>query len=281
MTTAEHVQLPVNGEEQLLVRARSGDRAALEDLIRLYQGRVYRFGMKMCGNAEDARDVVQDTFLSVAKSIGNFRGEGALATWLYKIARSFCTKKRRRSKFAPEKTEPIEEPGRQAIEPADSRLSPEHEIARRELELALNKAIAGLPPAFREVFLLRDLEGLSTEQTAQVLGLQVATVKTRLHRARLAVRKALAPLLGLEESSQGPRTQCPDVALLLSRYLEGELSPSVCAEMERHLDACGRCRDTCASLKQVLALCRSSPEPEVPAELQETIRRRIAELVSR
>ncbi len=259
-------------EPSLIERARSGDRDALEALLLRYQDKVYAYGMRMCRHPSDAEDIAQDTLLTAAKAIADFRGEGAFRNWLYRIAHSFCVKKRRRRKFAPEREESLhEEPERlQNFEAVGS--GPDEELARRELAVALNQAIVALPKPFREVFLLRDVEGLSTEDTAQVLGLRVATVKTRLHRARLAIRKALAPLLDARHAATPPPAGCPDVALLLSRYLEGDLSPRICERMEQHLERCPYCRGTCDTLRQLLALCKGLPTTHVPPNLQQKLR---------
>lgn len=257
--------------EDLVAAARAGDRAALEQLLARYQGHIWRFGLKMCGHPHDAEEVLQETMLAVARSIRSFRGEASLSTWLFKIARSFCIKQRRRHK-APEAGDDGEQPrdgeglGSDALAAGSD---PEEALASRQLERALQQAIAHLPAKYREVFLLRDVEGLSAQETAEILGLQVATVKTRLHRARAQVRALLAPWLGEEEPA--PAATCPEIARVFSRHLEGELSPQLCAEMERHLAACPRCRSTCDALKRMLAVCRKLPTPEVPESLQRSI----------
>ena len=93
---------PVPSDDDLLEAARTGDKLALEALLEKHQADVYRFGMKMCRNPEDAKDVLQDTLLAMARGVRDFRGSSSLSTWLYTIARSYCIKKRRRSKSAPE-----------------------------------------------------------------------------------------------------------------------------------------------------------------------------------
>jgi RNA polymerase sigma-70 factor (ECF subfamily) len=113
------------------------------------------------------------------------------------------------------------------------------------------------------------VEGLSAVEVAEVTGLGVEAVKSRLHRARLQVRERLAPLLG---RIPVPGSACPDVLSLFSRHLEDQIDPGTCAEMERHLAACPRCRRACDSLKHVLSLCRRSVVPEVPSDLQESVR---------
>ncbi len=267
--------MPEETEERLLERARGGDREALEQLLERHEKQIYRFGLEMCRDPEDARDVLQDTLLTVARGVRDFRGASSLSTWLYAIARSFCIKKRRRSQFAPTSERSLEsEAMPEARRLADEGRSPDEAVAGKEIGRVLQRAIAGLEPPYREVLVLRDVEGLSAPEVAEVLGVSIQAVKSRLHRARLAVRSQVAPLLGipLAEAPAAPGS-CPDVLMLLSKHLEGEISAEVCAEMEHHLEGCERCRDACDSLKQTLALCRTStPAVEVPAAVQATVK---------
>ncbi|HEX2657767.1 MAG TPA: sigma-70 family RNA polymerase sigma factor, partial [Polyangia bacterium] len=255
---------PSPSDDQLLTAARAGDRQALEALLERHQAQAYRFGMKMCRDPEDAKDVLQETLLAMARGIRDFRGASSLSTWLYTIARSFCIKKRRRrTPFAdghvPDQPHaPVF--GGQPGAPLDEAL------AGKRVTAALEAAIAQLDPMYREVLLLRDVEGLTAPEVAQVLALTPQAVKSRLHRARLSVREKVAPLLGLETDVPAASGTCPDVLTMFSRHLEGEISADRCAEMERHLDACARCRMNCDSLRRTLALCRpAGPTAEVPA----------------
>jgi RNA polymerase sigma-70 factor (ECF subfamily) len=268
-------------DQELLEAARAGDRAALDQLLTRHQSRVYRFGLKMCRDSEDAKDVLQDTLLAVARNVKDFRGASSVSTWLYTIARSFCIKKRRRSKFAPEQEEPLDlGPEGEASRIADPGRGPDESLAGRQIESALERAIGELEPMYREVLLLRDVEGLTAPEVAEVMGLTVEAVKSRLHRARLAVREKVAPLLGVPEAAAPLASTCPDVVALFSRHLEGEISTDVCAEMERHLAACPRCRAKCDSLQRTLVLCRSSPAPEVPRPVQQSVRDALRRLLS-
>jgi RNA polymerase sigma-70 factor, ECF subfamily len=261
-------------DDRLLERARAGDSTALERLLARHQGRVYRFGMKMCGNPEDAKDVLQETLLAMARGVRDFRGASSVSTWLYTIARSFCIKKRRRSQFAPAHEHSLEtDARREAASLPDTGQRPDEAASTRQLERALEGAIGALEPASREVLLLRDVEGLSAPEVAEVLGLGVQAVKSRLHRARLAVRERVAPLLGIPDATSQPASSCPDVLDLFSRHLEGEVSAEVCAAMERHLEDCGRCRGACDSLKRTLGLCRTAGIPAgVPAPVQAAVK---------
>ncbi len=261
-------------DNELLTAARGGDRGALEALLLRYQAKVYRFGMKMCRDPEDAKDVLQDTLLTMARTVRDFRGASSLSTWLYTIARSFCIKKRRRAQSAAAATDRAHEAVlASAPHPGPT---PEQDIENRQLEAVLAQAIASLAPMYREVLVLRDLEGLTAPQVAEVLGLTVDAVKSRLHRARLTVRESLAPLLGIRDAALPARDRrCPDVLRLFSRHLEGEISADVCAEMQRHLEGCPRCREACASLQRTLDLCRTAPAPQVPESIQEAVRQNL------
>jgi RNA polymerase sigma-70 factor, ECF subfamily len=261
-------------EAGLLAAARQGDRAALGELLARHQHRVFGFGMKMCGDPEDAKDVAQDTLLAMARTVRDFRGDATLSTWLYTVARSFCIKKRRRSKGAPAMHEPLDQTAQERSgEPA---ATPEQALLGREARDAVAAALDTLPPEAREVLVLRDLEGLSAAEVATVTGLSVAAVKSRLHRARAALREALRGLVGGEAAAPAPAS-CPDVLTLLSRKLEEEISPAVCAEMEEHVAGCPHCKDLCDSLRRTLALCKALPTPEVPAHVQESLRKAIAD----
>lgn len=250
--------------------ARAGDSAALARLLDRHQGQIYRFGLRMCRDTEDARDVLQDTLLAFARGVREFRGGSALSTWLFTVARSFCIKKRRKRRGAPGDLQPLDAAARQVPAPGHAA---DDAIASKEVEQALERAIAALEPNYREVLLLRDVEGLTAAEVAKVTGVSVQAVKSRLHRARLAVRQQLAPVLQTPATVAAAPGSCPDVLSLFSRHLEGEISAGVCGEMERHLEGCAKCRDACDSLKRTLTLCRAAgPSVPVPATVQDSVR---------
>jgi RNA polymerase sigma-70 factor (ECF subfamily) len=227
----------------------------------------------MCGNVEDAGDVTQESLISMARSLRDFRGDSSVSSWLYTIARRFCIKKRRRGKFAPDREDSLDAPETAAAQRlADPAPDPEQTATNRQLATALTRAIDALDPPQREVLVLRDVEGLSAPEVAKVLGISVDAVKSRLHRARVAVRQELAPVLGRPAIETPPGSTCPDVLTLFSRHLEGELDPAMCATMEAHLGQCSHCRHACESLKRILAVCRQLPTPDVPAPIAASIR---------
>jgi RNA polymerase sigma-70 factor (ECF subfamily) len=264
-------------DDDLLASARQGDDRALEALLIRYQPHLYRFGLRMCGNEDDAGEVAQESLISMARSLRDFRGDASVSTWLYTIARRFCIKKRRRSKFAPVREESLDAPDVDAARRvADPAPSPEQSASNRELQQALTRAIDTLDLTQREVLVLRDVEGLSAPEVARVLGISVDAVKSRLHRARAAVRRELAPMVGRDDQEPARDRACPDVVTLFSRHLDGDLDPATCAEMETHLARCGNCRSICESLKHTLAICRQLPTPHVPAAIAASIRAGIA-----
>lgn len=261
----------LDDDQDLLERARSGQADALEKLLERHQAQIYRFGMKMCGDPEDAKDVLQDTLLSAARNVRDFRGSSSISTWLYAVARSFCVKKRRKSKFAPKEVALSLEGA--AEHSADPGKTPDESLASKQVEQALEDAVRTLEPMYREVLLLRDVEGLTAAEVARVTGASVQAVKSRLHRARLSVRAHVAPLLGIPTDLPAAAGTCPDVLALFSSHLEGQISAEVCAEMERHIEACPRCKGACDSLKRTLSLCHTAlPAAPIPAAVQAAVK---------
>ncbi|HEY3253726.1 MAG TPA: sigma-70 family RNA polymerase sigma factor [Polyangiaceae bacterium] len=266
-------------DQDLLDRARSGQADALEKLLERHQAQIYRFGMKMCRDPEDAKDVLQDTLLSVARNVRDFRGSSSISTWLYSVARSFCLKKRRRSKFAPkELASPLDGAAEHVADPARGA---DETMASKQVEQALEAAIGALEPMYREVLLLRDVEGLTAPEVARVTGVSVQAVKSRLHRARLSVRAHIAPLLGIPTDLPAAAGTCPDVLALFSSHLEGEISPEICAEMEKHIETCPRCKGACDSLKRSLSLCHAAAiAPQIPANVQASVKVALRDFLS-
>jgi RNA polymerase sigma-70 factor (ECF subfamily) len=269
-------------DDELVAAARSGDAAAVEALVLRYQPLLYRFGLRMCGNVEDAGDVVQESLMSMARSLRDFRGDASVSSWLYTIARRFCINKRRRSKFAPAREESLDAPETDAaLRLADPAPNPEQTAFNAELATALARAIDALDPPRREVLVLRDVEGLPALEVARVLGISVDAVKSRLHRARVAIRQELAPVLGTPAVEAPRASMCSDVLTLFSEHLEGDIDSGTCATLEAHLEQCDRCRTACDSLKRTLAICQRQPAPEVPASVAASIRAAIRTVLER
>jgi len=265
-------------ESSLIEAARRGDRAALSRLLESHQQRVFGFGVKMCGDVEDAKEVAQDTLLSLVRNMRDFRGDASISTWLYTVARSFCIKRRRRTKGAPAHHETLDNAALETTPDAAPAPTPEQMLLGREAREAVATALDKLEPDGREVIVLRDIEGLSASEVAEVTGISVAAVKSRLHRARAALRESLIGLIGGAPAIPVPAS-CPDVLTMLSRKLEDEISPDVCAQMEAHVDGCPHCKSLCDSLKKTLAVCSALPTPSVPVQVQESLRKAVAQAI--
>jgi RNA polymerase sigma-70 factor (ECF subfamily) len=258
-------------DEQLITRAVEGDRAAMDELLAKYEGQIYRFGLRMCGSEEDARDVLQETLLAAFKGVKGFRGQANLSTWLFTVARSFCIKARRRHVGEPAATESLDTPKVRSL--PEGSPSPDQAAHAKEIGRALHSAVQALTPEHREVILLKDVEGLSAEETAAVLGESVAGVKSRLHRARMALRETLTTLMGTEGAG-GPGP-CPALAEELSSYATENIDQATCARIEAHMARCPRCVAACETLKKTVSLCRRMPGTEVPPSVQSAVRQAV------
>ncbi len=195
--TASHNRKKVTDQDTELIEAiNAGHSDRFPELLQRYEQKLYNFGLRMCGDAQDAEDLVQDTFLNVFRYLKSFRFETKFKNWLYRVATSTCIKKRRKSKFAPEHEISLDdfipaESDHVAQQVPDWARLPLEQLLNEELAVQLKQAILSLPEAYRLVVVLRDLEGFSTAETAQILNLQPTNVKVRLHRARLFLRDKL------------------------------------------------------------------------------------------
>ena len=170
----------------LLARLRTGDTRAFEELVTTYQHRLFGVALRMLGSRAEAEEIAQETFLRAHRALGEFRGEARLGTWLYAIASRLCLNRlaaAARRHEAPDETALQQQPA----EGGDAAAV----LEQRELQAALHDAVAALPEERRIVVVLRDLEGLAYEEIAEVLGLPLNTVRSRLHRARLDLKAKL------------------------------------------------------------------------------------------
>jgi len=175
-----------------------GDGAVVFDrLYRDHVDRIYRFAQRLCGQVEDAQDLVQDTFLNAYRGLEGFRGDAQVSTWLYRIAARACLRLRRKRKGEPARELSLEEfiptsEGEFRLQLPTDGLSPEEALENKELKRALHQAIQKLPNKYRVVLVLRDMEGLTAKEVGTIMGLNERAVKSRLHRARLFVRRELS-----------------------------------------------------------------------------------------
>ncbi len=174
----------------------AGDRAEFARLVDMYSSPVYRLGLKMLGDPQDAEDVLQNTFLNALTHLENFEGRSSIATWLYRIAanEALMVIRRKKPEVSLEGSDSDTE-NAEALKPtqfADWSVLPEDELLSGEGKIVLDHAIQNLPESLRIVFILRDIEGLSIKETADTLNLSETNVKTRLLRARMALRESLS-----------------------------------------------------------------------------------------
>jgi RNA polymerase sigma-70 factor (ECF subfamily) len=178
----------------LVAALKTGDQRAFAELVERHSGTVYNLALRMMGNPQEAEEVMQETFISAFRSLDRFEGRSQLGTWLYRIAYNAALMRLRKRQVP---TSSIDEPligedgeelPRQLI---DWDSLPDDIALNRELRAELDKAVSALPATLRSVFVLRDIEGLSTAEVAETLGLTETNVKVRLHRARLALREEL------------------------------------------------------------------------------------------
>ncbi len=179
-------------DEDLVRRSGGGDRRAFELLVARHEGSLYRFTLRSCRGGREAEDALQDGLLAAWRGAPGFRGESAARTWLFQVVVNACHRRHRRRAGERGDPEPLEAA---AAVPQDGP-GPEERAGARELGRALDRALAALPAEAREVLLLRDVEGLSGADTAAALGLGLAAMKSRLHRARLELKAHVEGILG-------------------------------------------------------------------------------------
>jgi RNA polymerase sigma-70 factor (ECF subfamily) len=195
---------PVGGitDEALVERARAKDEAAFEELVNRYQNKLYRLAMRFVRNESDAQEILQDAFLSAWRNLPSFEGRAQFGSWMYRVtvnaALMLLRSRNRHPEVTVDDVEPtvlndaVAESGQTVRANADWSQRPDDQLQSSEMRAHIQTSVEALPDGLRTVFLLRDVEELSTEDTAEMLGLSVPAVKTRLHRARLALREAIA-----------------------------------------------------------------------------------------
>jgi RNA polymerase sigma-70 factor, ECF subfamily len=188
---------PVATDEELVARARGKDFAAFEQLLDRYEDKIFRLAYRFVRNETEAKEILQDTFLSLWRKLDTFKGDAQFSSWLYRVAANTALMRLRAHKRHPEvSTEDLplgflDSYGHLPVAGENWAKRPDDELQSEELRRHIQAAADELPEIYRTVFLIRDVEGLSTEETAEVLQISVPTVKTRLHRARLALRETI------------------------------------------------------------------------------------------
>ncbi len=275
--------------EQVIQLIQRKDPKSLEEALALLQGTVFSFSMKVCGQRQDAEDTMQEVLLKSVPNLPKFDNPKALMVWLYKVAKTRCLMSRRKSKFAPKEDLSLEElvpDGRELQKLSGSPDgTPETSLLRRENAKRLREAVQRLPAEYRLILVLHDMEELSDGDVAEITGFRLGTIRVRLHRARLFVRKELAkqdqhrmqhkmaePSREVQLSAQPRQRHCKEMFAELSNYLDDELDDSLCEELEKHMDGCEPCKAFLSSLEKSIQQCRmapnESPDPRVAARLR-------------
>ena len=269
--------------ERALAILRENRPGALDRALAALQDTIYSFSMKACGHPQDAEDTMQDVLLKSISYLERFDNPRALAVWLYKVARNRCLMHRRRNRTVPLSALSLESlmPGQEELRALTcaSLPNPEAHAYSREQSARLHNAVLLLPPPYREVLVLHDMEGLDYAEVAEIIGARAATVRVRLHRARLFVRRELwkslhstgatnAGEISAELPAEG---NCRSLFARLSDYLDGTLDDAFCQEMQRHLGDCPPCVAFIASLKETVNLCQEF-KPASPGKLPDGMR---------
>ncbi len=263
--------------EQAVALLEKHDPGVLEQALELLQGTVFSFSMKVCGQREDAEDTMQEVLVKALPYLPKFESPRALLVWLYKVAKNRCLMSRRKSKFAPRQDLSFDElmPDRQelALLAKEGPVNPESLAIRSQQAKRLREVIQELPPQYRIVLVLRDMEGLTDEEVGDITGLRPGNVRVRLHRARLFVRQRLARLnhhpAAPRKATLPPRpataalerrpASCKALFAQLSNYLDEQLDDSLCEKLEEHLDGCEPCKAFLASLESTIEQLRQAP----------------------
>ena len=278
--------------EQVVQLLKRKVQKSLEEALALLQNSVFSFSMKVCGQRQDAEDTMQELLFKSVPYLQKFDSAKALMVWLYKVAKNRCLMSRRKSKFAPKEALSLGAlmPDRHELEnlSGGAEATPEVSAMRRESSKRLREAVQRLPPHYRLVLVLHDMEELTDPDIAEITGLRPGTIRVRLHRARLFVRKELAR----QEQHRSRRQEkkaaakmaipahvrprhCKEMFAELSNYLDEELDDSLCEELEKHLDGCEPCKAFLASLEETIRSCRRAPNESPGSSASASLRREL------
>lgn len=276
---------------EIVKQMRMGDAQAYEEVVGRYVPRLYALAYGIIRDPMEAQDAVQDALTAMVRRLGEFHERATLATWLYRITvNASLDRLRSRRKmgdtisleeFLPRFTED----GRFTEEVVDWSNAPLERLLSSEAEKRIQQAIASLPEEQRVVLVLKDLEGLSLAEIGKTLDLSLPAVKSRLHRARLALRGVLASYFSDEQSSRPPRPKarrkhkhtCQALVELLCDYLEGDLPPEEKKELDRHMMDCPPCLAFLNTYRKTAQLCRSLRPQDIPEQVRTRLERYLQE----
>lgn len=276
---------------QAIALLKKADPASVQAALQLLQGTVFSFSMKVCGHREDAEDTMQDVLVSSLPHLAKINDPRALSVWLYTAARNRCWRNRKRHSYR--RSVALED-----LMPNDAELArllasatatPEEQTLHQEDHQMVHAAVLELPPAYRMVLVLHDMEELDTDEVAAVLGLKPGTVRVRLHRARLLLRqemdkklrgrqrKAHSENADTKPSAAGKRGPgCSEIFANLSEYMDGRLEPRTCDQMKTHIEACPACLAFIRDLKAAIDRSRAL-KISMESEMGQSLRRILAE----
>lgn len=272
-------------EQALELIHRNGSQA-LDESLSLLQQTVYSFSMKVCGHREDAEDTAQEVLLKAIPYLPQFESPQALGVWLYKVAKNRCLMSRRKGKFVPARMLSLEElmPTRAELETitATQEGTPEASLLEGERSDILLQTVHKLPPNYRLVLVLHDMEEVPTSEIAKILSLEEGTVRVRLHRARLFLRKELAKAAAGQAHrprllAHAPTDKCKKLFAALSDYLDGAGNKAARRRLEQHLDGCPPCKRVLESLQRTVKNCRDCPSPQLTPRAAAHLRSRLLE----
>jgi RNA polymerase sigma-70 factor (ECF subfamily) len=241
-----------------------------------YADHIYGLGLRMCDDPEKAQDLVQETFMRAFRSWASFDGRSKPSTWLYTIASRSCQRMERRRAGEPRHMRPLEEllPSgeRTVVDIPSGRDTPLEWVERKDVVDAVRTAIDSLPIHFRLPLVLKEIEDLSVEDVARILGVKEATVKTRLHRARLLIRRALAVPLPQKPAPDGDSAEgaCMDLLWAKQEALDRGVDFPI---PEQHL--CERCRSVFATLDLTGDVCHLLGDVKLPDEARRALEKRV------
>ena len=262
--------------EQAAALLREQTPESVAQAIALLQRTVYGFSMKVCGHPEDAEDTMQEVLMRSSAHLARLQDANALAVWLYTVTRNRCWRMRRKPAGAPVRMLTWDE-----LMPSEAEMaglaaratSPEEAAIQSEQQELVRRAVLEIPPQYRMVLVLHDMEDLDVAQIAQVLELKPGTVRVRLHRARLAVRKVMAEWLAGERvavagkdgaaevgavgAKERRAADCREIFTQLSELLDDRLPPVDCARMKAHIDRCPKCVLFLTDLRRAIERCRA------------------------
>jgi RNA polymerase sigma-70 factor (ECF subfamily) len=276
---------------QAIALLKKADPASVQAALQLLQGTVFSFSMKVCGHREDAEDTMQDVLVSSLPHLAKINDSRALSVWLYTAARNRCWRNRKRHSYR--RSVALED-----LMPNDAELarllasatpSPEEQTLHQEDHQMVHAAVLELPPPYRMVLVLHDMEELDTDEVAAVLGLKPGTVRVRLHRARLLLRQEMDKRLrGLQRKAHSENTEtkasaggkrspgCSEIFANLSEYMDGRLEPKTCDQMKTHIEACPACLAFIRDLKAAIDRSRAL-KISMESEMGQSLRRILAE----